>query len=112
MHDARSPAPRWETRATRRLRRRSTLTLKRGLLLGAGLSLVLLGLATVPTPVPIGAVLIVVGLTFLAKGSRFVLRAVKWARRRSPRLSDGLNRLKPRLPKGIARFVDKSAPGA
>lgn len=71
----------------------------------------LAGVATVPTPVPIGFVLFVLGLYMAARGSKTAQRGVTWARRVIPPLSRGLNRLKPRLPRSVRRFVERSDPG-
>lgn len=100
-----------ERRARRRWRRRSGLTVKRAALLGTGGTLVVAGMALAPTPIPIGFLLFAVGLYFLARGSRSARTGVKWARARLPRLSRGLNAVKPRLPAGVRRFIETTDPG-
>lgn len=97
----------WE----RRLRRRSAVTMRRTAYVGGGLTLIMAGIALTPTPIPIGAVLVVIGLAVAARGSRTVGKGVKWMRRQVPPLSRGLNRLKPRLPRPFRRFVENSDPG-
>ncbi|MEW5727559.1 MAG: PGPGW domain-containing protein [Pseudomonadota bacterium] len=105
------PSAAWEQRARRRWRRRSGLQIKRAALLGVGGTLVVAGIALAPTPIPIGFVLFVIGLAFLARGSRTARNGVKWARARLPRLSRGLNAIKPRVPAGVRRFIETSDPG-
>lgn len=87
------------------------LTAKRSALIGVGGVLILAGIASVPTPVPVGFVLFAAGLYFTARGSKMARRGVTWARRRMPPLSRGLNRIKPRLPGAMRRFIEKSDPG-
>lgn len=100
----------WETRGARRLRRRTALTLRRAGFVGMGTAFMVAGIASVPTPIPIGLVLFAMGLYFTARGSKLARRGVKAARRRLPLLSRGLNNLKPRLPGAMRRFIEKSDP--
>lgn len=112
MTDAKGfAAAQWEMRARRRLRRRSGLAMRRAAFLGTGCTLMVAGIASVPTPVPIGLVLFAMGLYFLARGSKTAGRGVKWARGRMPRLSRGLNVIKPRMPASMRRFIERSDPG-
>ncbi|MBY0431034.1 MAG: hypothetical protein K2Q10_07545 [Rhodospirillales bacterium] len=83
----------------------------RGSYLSASGAFMLAGVASVPSPVPIGFVLFVVGLYFLARSSRRGRQSVKWLRRQSPTFSRGLNRLKSRLPGRMRKFVESSDPG-
>ena len=93
-----------------RRRRLLAVTTRRSVFLGAGLVLILAGVASVPSPLPIGFVLFSVGLYFVARGSRTARRSVKWMRRRSPLFSRHLNRVKHRLPTRMKRFVESSDP--
>lgn len=100
-----------ELRAARRFKRRTTLTLRRAGFVGMGTAFMVAGIASIPTPIPIGLVLFAVGLYFIARGSKLAGRGIKLARRRLPMLSRGLNALKPRLPAPMRRFIEKSDPG-
>lgn len=101
----------WEMRSRRRWRRRTAVAVKRSALLGVGCTFMLAGVATVPTPVPIGFALFAVGLYFAARGSKTARRGVKWIRRRAPGFSHGLNGIKHRMPSPMKRFIERSDPG-
>lgn len=102
----------WEQRSARRIKRRTAVTLRRAGYVGMGSAFMVAGIASVPTPIPIGLVLFAMGLYFTARGSKLARRGVKLARRRIPALSRGLNALKPRLPRPMRRFIERSDPGA
>lgn len=102
----------WEARTRRRWRRRTVLTAKRSALVGVGCTCMVAGIASVPSPVPIGFVLFVMGLYFAARGSKLARRGVKWARRTLPPFSRGLNGIKHRLPVAMRRFIERSDPAA
>jgi Flp pilus assembly protein TadB len=91
--------------------RRWRVQAQRLALIGGGLVLMVLGIASVPTPVPIGFILFAVGLYLVARGSKRARRSVKRLRRHVPPLSRGLNRLKPRMPNGMRAFIEHSDPG-
>lgn len=100
-----------DTMLARHLRRRTSVTLQRTAYVGMGCTCMVAGIASVPTPIPIGFVLFAFGLYFVARGSRVARRGVTWTRRRLPAMSRGLNRLKPRLPRPMRRFIETSDPG-
>lgn len=102
----------WQARARRRLRRRTLLTAKRVALVGAGCTCMVAGIASVPSPLPIGFVLFAMGLYLTARGSKLARRGVKWARRTLPPLSRGLNGIKDRMPVSMRRFIEQSDPSA
>jgi Flp pilus assembly protein TadB len=95
----------------RRARRIAAVRAKRYALLGLGASLIVVGIASVPTPVPIGFVLFALGLYFLARGSKKARRSIKQFRRRTPLVSRGLNNVKHRLPDPLRVFIERSDPG-
>ncbi|HTH17053.1 MAG TPA: hypothetical protein VL974_10400 [Magnetospirillum sp.] len=101
----------WETRARRRLRRRTVLTAKRTALVGMGCTCMAAGIASVPSPLPIGFVLFAMGLYFTARGSKLARRGIKWVRRTLPPFSRGLNGIKDRMPMPMRRFIEHSDPG-
>lgn len=96
----------------RRLRRRTQLAAKRIVLVGMGCTCMVVGIASVPSPLPVGFVLFAMGLYFAARGSKLARRGVKWARRSLPLLSRGLNGIKHRVPVAMRRFIERSDPGA
>ena len=96
--------------ARRRLRRRTALAVKRTALVGMGCTFMVAGIASVPSPLPVGFVLFAMGLYFAARGSKVARRGVKWARRSLPLLSRGLNGIKHRVPVPMRRFIERSDP--
>jgi hypothetical protein len=100
------------SRAALRRRRRIQVMVQRVTLLGSGSSLMVLGVLSVPTPVPIGFVLFAAGLYLMARGSKRARHSVKGLRRRVPPFSRGLNSVKHRLPKGLRQFIERSDPSA
>lgn len=112
MSDAPSYAHgQWQARTRRRWRRRTALAVKRGALLGVGCTLMAAGVASAPTPVPIGFVLFAMGMYFTARGSKAARRGIKWMRGRLPGFSRGLNGIKGRVPSSMRRFIERSDPG-
>lgn len=87
------------------------MRLGRLLLTGSGMAAIILGVLSVPTPVPIGFLFFAVGLYLLARGSKRARRSVKGLRRLMPPLSRGLNRVKHRLPGRLQLFIEHSDPG-
>lgn len=94
----------------REILRRFARQARRGGLLALGWVLVAAGLAVMPTPVPIGLVLFVAGLTLLARESDTARRGIRWARRRLPLMSNAMNKAAPRLPAGLRAFVESTDP--
>lgn len=92
-----------------RVRQRKVI-IRRVSLVGSGASLMLLGIVSVPSPLPVGFVLFAMGLFMMAKGSRTARRSIKHLRRRVPLFSRGLNRAKHRLPPPMRDFIEKSDP--
>lgn len=75
-----------------------------------GWVLVAAGLVIMPTPVPIGLVLFVAGLTLLARESETARKGIRWVRRRLPVLSNAMNKAAPRLPSGLRTFIETTDP--
>jgi hypothetical protein len=101
----------WQGRARRRLRRRTAITVKRTALVGMGCTCMVAGIASVPSPLPVGFVLFAMGMYFAARGSKFARRGIKWVRRSLPPFSRGLNGIKHRMPVPMRRFIERSDPG-
>lgn len=66
------------------------------------------GLITLPTPIPIGAVLIAVGLVLLIYSSKRVAGLVRLLRRRYHRLDDGLRFIEDRVDHRIASILQRT----
>ncbi len=94
-----------------RRRRRARLIAGRVGLFGSGASLMVLGVLSVPTPVPIGFFFFAAGLYLMARGSKRARRSVKILRRHVPPFSRGLNKVKPHMPKRLRSFIEHSDPG-
>ncbi len=106
MNVAHSSRSRWELRR----RRRRRIALQRVTLIGSGSTLMILGVLSAPTPVPIGFVLFAVGLYLVARGSKRVRHSVKYFRRQVPPFSRGLNRIRHHLPPRLRAFIERSDP--
>ncbi len=75
-----------------------------------GVAFILIGLLTIWTPVPIGAVCIATGSVVLAQRSDRFRRAVRAARRRWPRLDYSFRWLQARTPHGLAQVIAATDP--
>ncbi|MGB0694393.1 MAG: hypothetical protein ACPGOY_02005 [Rhodospirillaceae bacterium] len=96
--------------AWRRRRRRAVVLTRKGGALTIGWLLVGVGTLLTPTPVPIGIIMIAVGLYMVARHSAFARRGIVWFRERVPRFSKMLNAQKPRFGKGFKRFIERTDP--
>lgn len=67
-----------------------------------------LGLITLPTPIPIGAILIAVGLVLLIYSSKRVAGIVRLFRRRYQRLDDGMRFIEDRVDHRIAAILHRT----
>jgi len=75
-----------------------------------GWLLVLGGILITPLPLPIGLLMLVLGLVLLAHRSEFVRQRIRALRRRYPELSERLRRLEPRVNARIARTLRETDP--
>lgn len=78
--------------------------------LSAGWVLLVVGLITAPTPLPIGLPLIALALGLLARDSERVRRAVRWVRGRVGALDRGLRRIEPKLPRPVVWVLHATDP--
>jgi len=76
----------------------------------AGVLLVIVGALVTPTPIPVGLVLMLAGLTLLVAESVVMRDVVRAARRRLPLLSRGLARARDRVPGPLKRVIDLTDP--
>lgn len=84
--------------------------LRRPVRMIAGGLLLLTGAAVAPTPVPIGLILMLAGLTLLVAESVVLRDAVRAVRRRLPGLSWRLARMRDRVPGPLGRVIDLTDP--
>jgi hypothetical protein len=78
--------------------------------LALGWLLVIAGAITVPTPLPIGYVLILIGLSILVHESRFVRTRIRRLRERYPGIGNWLNRIKHYAPGFARRLIELTDP--
>lgn len=76
----------------------------------AALILITAGIITLPLPIPIGAILIVIGLAQLLTTNQQLGRWVKKLRQQQPAVNHKLQWLETRMPKYLARALRKTAP--
>lgn len=77
-----------------------------------GSILVLGGVILTPTPVPIGLILLTIGLALLAPYMPPVQRLVRSIRRKWPNIDTSLRRHRDRFPPIIRQTIDKTHPSA
>lgn len=63
-----------------------------------------------PLPLPVGVLMLVLGLVLLVRRSHYVRKQVRRFRRRYPVFSERLRRLEPRLNEQIARTLRDTDP--
>ncbi len=79
--------------------------MRRVFLLALAIPCLIVGAITLPTPLPIGAVLIVIGLGLLLLASPSLRRRFLMLRRRSPSLDRRLREIEHRLPELPRRLL-------
>ncbi|WP_413205662.1 PGPGW domain-containing protein [Rhodospirillum sp. A1_3_36] len=94
----------------RRRRRRLYVFTQRSLRQVVGWSLIFLGVIVAPTPLPLGLLLMAVGLYMVARDSVVARRMVRWIRRHISPLNKGLEALHPRVSKGMRVFIERTHP--
>ena len=75
-----------------------------------GSVLVVFGLVLFPMPIPVGLVMIAVGLLLLAPYFKPVQNVVRTLRRKSPHVDKALLKFKRRCPPVIRTAIEKTAP--
>ena len=78
--------------------------------LAAGWALLAVGIVMAPTPLPVGYLLVLVGLSILVHESRFVRNRVRRLRERYPGVGRWLNRVKHRAPGFARRLIERTEP--
>ncbi|MEE2690822.1 MAG: PGPGW domain-containing protein [Pseudomonadota bacterium] len=75
-----------------------------------GAVLVIAGAILTPTPIPIGLVLLTIGLALLAPYMPPVQRLVRAIRRKWPNVDASLRRHRDRMPPVIQMTIDRTSP--
>lgn len=78
--------------------------------LSIGWMLIGVGAVITPTPVPLGALLVLAGLCLVARDNRRLRGAIRHLRGRFPRLSARVHVLRDRLPALLRRVVETTDP--
>lgn len=76
----------------------------------AGMALIGVGLLVLPTPVPVGALLIISGFALLVPASNRVRRLIHYYRLKNPRVEPLIARFRPMLPPFLRKSVDVTTP--
>lgn len=75
-----------------------------------GSVLVVFGLVLFPMPIPVGLIMIALGLLMLAPYFKPIQNVVRSLRRRSDSVNSGLLKIKKKCPKVIRTAIEKTAP--
>jgi hypothetical protein len=84
--------------------------IKRSVNLVVGFFLVICGIIITPLPIPVGLILIVLGLSLLVPALPVLRRWLTLARARFPKLSNKLQSIRHRLPKFARNLIDHTEP--
>lgn len=76
----------------------------------AAIVLIISGIITFPLPLPIGAILIAIGLALLITTNRTVAKWIKERRIKTPELNSRFSWLEKKLPRFFSRAIRKTAP--
>lgn len=77
-----------------------------------GSVLVVSGAILTPTPIPIGLIMLTIGLALLAPYMPPIQKLVRYVRRKWPHIDASLRRHHHRFPPVIRSTIDKTHPGA
>lgn len=83
---------------------------KRLFLLTFAVIFLILGIISVPTPLPIGFIFFAIGIALLVMSSLTVRRMLQKARTRYPRFNRQLLKIGPYLPHSLRQALNVSAP--
>lgn len=83
---------------------------RRVVMLGLGVVLMVTGLALTPTPLPLGLPLMAVGVYLVARDSVTMREAIRRSRQRLPPLSRALNAIKRGVPSGVRGMIEATDP--
>jgi hypothetical protein len=72
--------------------------------------IILVGMITFPLPIPIGAVLMAVGISMLIGSSKTLQNLLQTSRRRNPRFHEMMRKVEQRAPRKIKNILEKTDP--
>ena len=72
--------------------------------------LILVGLIVLPMPIPLGAIMIVIGLIWLISASSTVARCVQSYRRKHPKTDKFIRVVEPKLPASLQAILKRTDP--
>lgn len=78
--------------------------------IGAAIILLLAGAILAPTPIPVGWILILIGLSILVHESKWFRDRLRRLRERYPKFGDKLNQAKRYAPGFARRIIEKTDP--
>ncbi len=84
--------------------------IRRSVTLVGGVLLIVAGLLVLPLPVPVGLLMIILGVSLLVPAIPALARYLKRIRRHYPITSQRLNHISPRLPGFVRRVFDETDP--
>jgi sulfite exporter TauE/SafE len=84
--------------------------IKRSVKMVTGILLLLLGIIITPMPIPLGIILIILGLSMLVGTIPKVRHFLQFIRRRYRAFSHKLNRIKHRLPAFARQLIEDTDP--
>lgn len=72
--------------------------------------LIIAGIIVTPMPIPFGIFMIAIGLAILVSVSESVREYLKRQRKKFPKFSQSLTKIKPKLPMFIRRLLEDTEP--
>lgn len=75
-----------------------------------GSVLLLCGMVVLPLPIPLGLIMIALGLAMLAPYFPPVQALVRWLRRKSPKLDAAMLKFKHKCPRVVQTTIEKTNP--
>lgn len=84
--------------------------IRRSVTLVGGVLLIVAGLLVLPLPVPVGLLMIILGVSLLVPTIPALSRYLKRLRCRYPVASSRLNHISPRLPGFVRRVIEETDP--
>ena len=84
--------------------------IRRSVTLVGGVLLIVAGLLVLPLPVPVGLLMIILGVSLLVPAIPALARFLKRIRHRYPITSQRLNLISPKLPGFVRRVIEETDP--
>ena len=75
-----------------------------------GVLIFIAGMIFFPLPIPIGAVMMIVGLTMMISSSKKLRKVIREYRRRNPKMNSTIHNAEYYLPKSMRDSIDQTDP--